>query len=121
MHGDAQSRRRQLHVLRKECPRIDNCLSFHRRGGAGCSSGRHKLGVRLVAEGKVSQHFKQRVVSSCLTHIIQVIVLTTSAHAPLHSYRPWHAGQCSVGEPVLELHHASVREQQSAVGGRQQR
>ena len=97
-------------------PRGRDRLRLERRGLPARARRRNARGVVCVAKGKVSEHLKQRVVAGGPADVVEVVVLATGAHAALDGHHPARARQLRVGEPVLELHHAGVGEEQRRVG-----
>ena len=73
------------------------------------------FGLEVIAERKVAQHFKERVVACGVADVIKVVVLTTGANTFLRCCRAGVVAGFDACEQVLELHHARVRKQQRRV------
>ncbi|EAQ03290.1 hypothetical protein OB2597_01682 [Pseudooceanicola batsensis HTCC2597] len=73
------------------------------------------LGLEIVAEAEISQHFKEGMVPGGIAHIVEVVVLAAGADAFLGGGGARIVAGLDPGEKVLELHHAGVREHQGGV------
>src|SRR4029077_19268621 len=69
----------------------------------------------IVAKGKVSEHFKKRVMAVGEADVFQVIVLAAGAHAFLRRRGARVFALLEAQENVLELVHPGVGEQQRRV------
>ena len=79
------------------------------------------VGLEVVAEAEVAQHFKEGVMAGGVADVFQVVVLAAGAHAALGGGGALIGARVAAGEDVLELHHARVGEQQRVVIERHQR
>ena len=70
--------------------------------------------LEVITEAEVSQHFKERVVTRGITHVVQVVVLAARADALL-SRRRTVKRLIEPQEVRLELVHASVRKEKRRI------
>ncbi len=77
--------------------------------------------LEVVAKGEITEHFKERVVTSRVADIVQIVVLAAGAHAFLRSGRAAVWALFKTGKDVLELHHARIGEHECWVVARHQR
>src|SRR5262245_36357881 len=63
------------------------------------------LGLEVIAEGEITQHLEESVVSRGVTHIVEIIVLAAGAHAFLCRGGAPVGTLLGAGEHVLELDH----------------
>ena len=80
-----------------------------------------RIGLEVVAEGKVAQHLEEGVVPGRATDVLQVVVLAPGAHTLLRAAGARARPLRLAGKDVLELVHPSVGEEQGRVVGRHQR
>lgn len=97
-HRDVQALFRQPELVREEAPAV-----------------RDRVLLKVVAERKVAEHLKERVVAPREPHLLQVVVLTTGTHAPLRRRRTHVRALLCAQEHLLERHHTGVREEQRLV------
>ena len=76
--------------------------------------------LEVVAEGKVPQHFKERMMASGIADIFQIVVLSSRTEALLHSDRSLVGACVFAEEHTLELVHPGVGEEQGRIGLRNQ-
>src|ERR1039458_6302919 len=76
-----------------------------------------RLGLEVVAEGKIAEHLEERVMARGVADLLEVVVLSAGAHALLARGRAAIAvGRRLVTEEyLLELHHPRVGEQQGGI------
>ena len=60
----------------------------------------------IIAKGKVPEHFKEGMVTRGITHIVEVIVFTTSAYTFLRCCGALIVAGLNAGKQILKLHHA---------------
>ena len=91
--------------------------------GAGQQLPRERdgIGLEVVAEREVAEHFEERVVAQRRAHVLQVVVLAADAHAFLRRRGALVVARLPAEEQVLELVHAGVCEQQRGIVGRHER
>ncbi len=77
--------------------------------------------LEIVAEGEIAEHLEEGVVAGGVADIVEVVVLTASAHAFLRRRRAQEGGLLLAGEHVLERHHAGIGEHQRRIVARHQR
>ena len=87
--GDAQLIFRDVEILGQQLP-----------------SERDRLFFEIIAERKVPQHLKERMVAGSVAHIVQIVVFTARAHRFLRRCGPFVIARLHAREAVLELHHA---------------
>ena len=78
------------------------------------------VGLEVVTEAEVAQHFKEGVMAGGVADVFQVVVLAAGAHAALGGGGALIGARVAAGEDVLELHHARIGEQQRVVVDRDQ-
>ena len=76
--------------------------------------------LEIVAEGEVSQHFKEGVMARRVAHVFEVIVLAAGPHAFLGGHRTVVIPLFFAEKRTLELDHAGIGEQQGRVVRRHQ-
>src|SRR5713101_3362420 len=76
--------------------------------------------LEVVAEGKVPQHFKERMVASGIADILQIIVLTPRTETLLHSNRSLVGTRFLAEKHPLKLVHPGIGEEQRGIGLRNQ-
>ncbi|CDE45996.1 uncharacterized protein BN620_00478 [Sutterella sp. CAG:351] len=76
---------------------------------------RNRVLLEIVAEAEVAQHFKERVMTRGVADVIQVVMLAAGADALLAGRRAGVLALLDTEVAVLELVHASIREQQRRV------
>ena len=79
-----------------------------------------RLFLEIVTEREIAQHFEEGVVTRGITDIVEVVMLSTCAHALLARHRRRIRPRLQAGEDVLERHHARVDEHQGRVVVRDQ-
>ena len=77
--------------------------------------------LKVVAEGKVAEHFEEGVVARGAAHLLEVVVLAARAHALLRGRGARIIAALAAQEYVLELVHAGIGKQQRRVIRRHQR
>ena len=60
----------------------------------------------IIAKGEVPEHFKEGMVTRCIAHIVEIIVLPTSAYTFLRCCGALIVAGLNAGKQVLKLHHA---------------
>ena len=75
----------------------------------------------IIAEGKIAEHFEERVVAAGVADVFEIVVLAAGADAFLRSGGAGVVALFQAEEDFLELVHASVGEEQSWVIGRHKR
>ena len=75
----------------------------------------NRLVLEIIAERKVPQHLKKRMVARCLADLVEVVVLAARTYAFLRGRRPLIITLLDAEEHVLELIHPCVGEQQRRV------
>ena len=68
----------------------------------------NRIVLEIVSETKITHHFKKRVVPSCIAHVLQIIMFTPSANAPLGSHCSEIFTTLLTKENILKLHHAGI-------------
>ena len=63
------------------------------------------LTLGVLSERKVAQHLKKGMMPGCVSDIIQVVVLSSCAHALLDTGRLIEGGHSWVPEVLLKLYH----------------
>ena len=71
----------------------------------------NRLFFEIIAKTKITKHFKKSVVSRGITHVIEIIVFTTSANTTLAACGSRIASIFSEGERFLKLDHARICKQ----------
>ena len=71
--------------------------------------------LKIVAEGKIAQHFKKSVVARRITDIVEIIVFAARADAFLCGCRARIGALFEAGKKVLELNHSGVGEHEGWV------
>ena len=79
------------------------------------------VALEVVAEGEVPQHLEEGVVARGIADVLEIVVLSAGAHAALRGRRARVVAQVLAEEDVLELHHASVGEEQRRIVAGDQR
>ena len=74
-----------------------------------------RLFLEIIAKGEIPQHFKESMVSGGIADIVEVIVLSASAHAFLRCRRARRKRLFGARENVLERHHARIHEQEGRI------
>ena len=74
--------------------------------------------LEIVAERKVAQHFKKRVVARGAAHVFKVVVFARNTQAFLAGSGAAVCALFLAKKQLFELHHASIGEQQGGVVGR---
>ena len=77
--------------------------------------------LEVVAEAEVAEHLEERLVAPGVADVFQIVVLAAGAYAPLATHGALVVAAFAPGQRVLELHHASVGEEQRRVVGGHQR
>ncbi|EBA08975.1 hypothetical protein SSE37_04995 [Sagittula stellata E-37] len=80
-----------------------------------------RLGLEIVAEREIPEHFKERMVPRGVTDVVQIVVLATRADAFLRGRRAVVVALLDAGEAVLELHHPRVDEHKRRIVARHER
>ena len=93
----------QLINLSKQFPGIFDCTVF-----------------KIVPKAEITQHLEKCMMPRGITHILQVVVLTTRAYTPLRRRSAYIRTLIVAEEAVFELHHAGVGEQQCRIIARHQ-
>src|SRR5690554_1677581 len=90
-HGDPETLRSQLQLLGEKRPgKMDGFM------------------LEVISKTEITQHFEKGVVPGGITHIFQVIMLTTRSHAALRGGGPAIGTLVLPQENILELHHPSI-------------
>ena len=89
---------RQLEVFGQKFPSVLDCIA-----------------LEVVTEAEVTQHFEERVVTSRVTDVVQVVVLTAGTDTLLSRRCTRVSALVKTQEHVLELVHTSIREQKRRV------
>lgn len=76
--------------------------------------------LEVVAKAKVAQHFKEGVVASGITDVLQVIMFTTGAYAALCRGGTAIAALIDAKENIFKLVHPGVGKQQCRIVVRHQ-
>ncbi|MCG3773689.1 MAG: hypothetical protein JW395_0502 [Nitrospira sp.] len=76
--------------------------------------------LKVVTEGEVPQHFKERMVASGVADILQVVVLAPCTETLLHGDRPFVTARFLAEEYPLKLVHPGIGEEQRRIGLRNQ-
>ena len=123
-------------VIRKTCNLFPHIRSFvicvincHQQAvfwdveffGQQFPSERNGLRFEVIAKAKVTKHFKERVVTCGVAHVVQIVVLAASTYAFLRGCCAVIVAGFDACEQVFELHHARVYEHQRWVVARHQR
>ena len=80
-----------------------------------------RLLLEVVAERKIAQHFKERVMARGIAHVVEVVMLAACANTLLRRSGARHGARFHPGKDVLERDHASVREHQRRIVVRHKR
>ena len=107
-----QRRRLLILMIDRDQQLVSRQAEILRQQGPGMGDG---LFLEIVAEGEISQHFKEGVVPGGIADIVEVIVLAAGADAFLRRGGAGIGAALLPGEDVLELHHAAVGEHQRRV------
>ena len=75
----------------------------------------NRVVFKIVAEGKIAEHFKKRMVTDVITDTVQVIVFPAGANGFLGSCGSLVRGGFVTGENIFELNHARVGKHQGRV------
>ena len=76
---------------------------------------RNCIGFEIIAKAKVSEHLEKCMVARGVSHIIQIIMLTASAHTFLRRCRPLVIACFHPGKQVFKLHHPRIYEHQGRI------
>src|SRR6185437_14897572 len=68
--------------------------------------------LEIIAERKISQHLKKRVVAPSVTHVFKIVVFPAGAKALLHGDDSLVGTEFFSEKDPLELIHTGVREEQ---------
>ena len=71
--------------------------------------------LEIIAEGKIPQHFEERVMAAGVADVVQIVVLAAGANALLGGRRARVIALFLAQEHVLELVHPGVGEQQRGI------
>ena len=77
----------------------------------------NRLGLEVIAERKVAQHFKKSLVAWRRANLLQVIMLATDAQTLLGGGCTAVRALLKAQKGILELHHARIGEKQGRVVG----
>lgn len=77
--------------------------------------------LEIIAEGEVTEHFEEGMVTGGITDIVEIVMLAAGAHAFLRRCRRGIGTAFKTGEDVFELHHAGIGEHQCRIVARHQR
>ena len=75
----------------------------------------NRLALEVVAEAEIAQHFKKRMVTRRVPHILKVIVFTARSDALLRRHRPLIRPLLQPQKRLLKLIHARIGKQQRGV------
>lgn len=78
----------------------------------------NRIGFEIIAETKISEHFKKRMMPRSFANLIQIIVFSARPNAFLRSCGPGVVTFFRAGKNVFELIHPRVGKKQSRVIGR---
>ena len=73
------------------------------------------IGLEVIAEREIAQHFEEGVVAAGVADVFQIVVLAARAHAFLRGGGARVVALLEAQEDVLELVHAGVGEQQGGI------
>jgi hypothetical protein len=104
VHGHREPLRRNAPGTRQQVPRE-----------------RDRAPLEIIAEAEIAQHLEERVVPRRVTHIVEVVVLATRAHALLAAHGGAVGPAFQPREHVLERHHPRIHEHERGVVLRHQR
>src|SRR5207247_10922016 len=76
--------------------------------------------LKVVAEGKVPQHFKERMVAAGIADILQIVVLAPCTETLLHGDRSPVGARFLAEKYPLKLVHPGIGEEQRGIGLRNQ-
>ena len=76
--------------------------------------------LKIIPKAEITQHLEKCVVPRGITHVFQVVVLTTCTHTTLRRRSAYIRTLVMAEETVFELHHTRVSEQQCRVIARHQ-
>ena len=71
--------------------------------------------LEIVAKREIAEHFKERMVTSGIADIVQIVVLATGTHALLGSRRAIVGTVFKTRKNVLELNHTRIGEHQRRI------
>ena len=103
MNRNPQAFRRKLNHLGEEFPGKTNGLF-----------------LEVIAKTEITQHFKKRMVTSCIANIIKVVMLAARTKTTLTRCCPGISSIFPECERFLELHHARIGEEQGGIVARYQ-
>ena len=103
MDCDPELFRRQLQIFRQEGPCKLNGVA-----------------LEIISKTKITQHFKERVMTRRVTHVFEVVVLTPSSDAPLTRCGPVVISGLESQKRIFKLIHSRVSEQECGVVVRHQ-
>ena len=75
----------------------------------------------IVAEREIAKHFKERMMTTGIPDVFQIIMFTPGSHAPLNGHGPGIRTPFFSQKHALELVHTRVGEQERRIGLGQQR
>ena len=81
---------------------------------------RNRLTLEIVTKREVAQHLEEGEVPAGLPDLLEIVVLATGTHALLARSGPDIRTRVLPKEGALELHHASIGEQERGIVGRNQ-
>ena len=81
----------------------------------------NRIGLEIVAEGEIAEHFEERVVARGVADVIEIVVLAASAYAFLRGCSAGVGALFNAGEDILELDHPGVGEHQGGIVPRHER
>ena len=73
------------------------------------------VGLKIIAEGKIAEHFEKSVVAIGEADIFQIVVFAAGAHAFLAGGGAFVFAGFEAEENILELVHAGVGEKQRGI------
>ena len=85
------------------------------RPGQVIPSVEDRIGLEVVAEGKIAEHFKEGMVPSRVADVFQIVMLAAGPHALLHRDGPLVWTLLFTQKHPLELVHAGVGEENGRV------
>ena len=80
----------------------------------------NRLGFEIIAERKITEHFKKGVVAGGIADIVEIIVLATGPYTFLRGCGTAIGALFNAGKDILELHHTGIGEHQGRIIARHQ-
>ena len=108
-------RRKILRLVAFEICRVQSLLGNLPDVGQQFPRPLDRLGLEVIAERPVAQHFEERVVIGVLADVFEIVVLAAGANALLGVDRAAVDAGAGAEEDILELVHPRVGEQQGGI------